>query len=65
MAKKKKAAKKAEKPAKAPKAEPLTAETVQRMIDASFVRFDMAHGHLSAEDGEQQLRTLGQRTDED
>lgn len=37
---------------------PLTIDLVQRMIDASFLRHDMVHGHLSPDDGARMLDAL-------
>jgi len=37
---------------------PLTIDLVQRMIDASFIRYDMLHGHLASYDGAQMLEDL-------
>lgn len=36
----------------------LTVDAVQRLIDASLVRFEMTHGHLSAADGAKALKAL-------
>ena len=37
---------------------PEVVDAIQRMIEAAFVRYDMAHGHLSAADGDAQLQAL-------
>ena len=41
-----------------PSSKALTAEQVQRMIDAAFVRYDVIHGHLSPGDAEALLADL-------
>lgn len=44
-----------QKPADEPK---VTADLVQRMIDASLVRLEMSHGHLSPDDAAARLAEL-------
>ena len=41
-----------------PSSKALTAEQVQRMIEAAFVRYDVIHGHLSPGDAEALLADL-------
>ncbi len=41
-----------------PEQKALTAEQVQRMIDAAFVRYDVIHGHMSPGDGDAKLAEL-------
>jgi hypothetical protein len=36
----------------------LTLESVEHLIEAAFIRFEMKHGHLSAEDGAARLAAL-------
>jgi hypothetical protein len=45
---------------KKPKKKALSVESVERMIEAAFIKFEMRHGHLSAEDGAAKLAALDQ-----
>lgn len=43
---------------KAEKPPMVTVELVQRMIDASIIKLELTHGHLSREDADAQLASL-------